>query len=585
MMKPPRNRIRVVSQTSVLVLLTFIYISIHQQWSFMLMTNRSPTTIDDASSGVPVLSVISQKVLLGSGGQKRISLSQPPPSPPVLLNPFRDVTLLPFHVNDGSRHNYYSSYQCVSAVGSNDHPDEVRFLSRTCKFTNLYYTPHDATFHYYPSPAEVSLYRNNETAILILQEEMSISLGHVLQKDSKSIDTVPPFTKWNPVVHINDSSPPSNFAKIANPENPLFLLYHPFYSFNFGHFIWDDLLGLFSMMDMFSMNDIGGRGGDDNLLSQQSKEKQIIPLMVEFAGQDSYHRCQAQLKRINMYGRWDQCTKMYQKMFPPLLRIETHSTGDILRTNTWLRGMDNVGYWSSVKSARNTSTNNEEEKDWNKMIPNMSHVLIPTALAGMGRLGQMSCTADCTIGRASQLASFRDFLMRNVFWKDYETMVKHHDPAGYITFSLPFGSSRPTAVTFFEDIIPVAKQLYGHDKVKVVNFTNMTVRDQALLAMDTAVLFSYHGGGSATSVFLPKHASILLHSTVGKCSDKMDRGYVWCDRGRNHFDSVFYTSDSYIRTVWVNPEDRGNVSRLRTLLELEYEKTMRAWGRQPPDSA
>jgi hypothetical protein len=123
--------------------------------------------------------------------------------------------------------------------------------------------------------------------------------------------------------------------------------------------------------------------------------------------------------------------------------------------------------------------------------------------------------------------------------------------------------------------------MFGIDKVKVVNFSNMTIREQALIAMDTAVLFSYHGGGSATSVFLPKDASILLYSTVGRCTDKMDRGYVWCDRGRNHFDSVFYSSDSYIRTVWVNPEDRYNTERARKLLEIEYDKTMKAWRREP----
>jgi hypothetical protein len=487
----------------------------------------------------------------------------------VLFNPFRDIRLSSYHLNTDSsshreQHKYYSSYHCVSAVGSNDQPDDVRFLSRTCKFTNLYYKPHDATFHYYPSPAEVSLYRNNQDAALILQEEMTISLGHVLQKDSKSIDTVPPFTKWSPIIHVNDS-PPTDFAKIVSPDQSLFLLYHPFYSFNFGHFIWDDLLGLFSMMDIFSMT-------DDELVSHQT----IIPLMVEFPGQDSYHRCQAQLQGIHMNGRWDQCAKMYQKLFPSLLRSETHSTGDILRTNTWLKGMDNVGYWVNSRSVQDRV----DEKDWNKMIPNVSHVLMPSALAGMGRLGQMSCAADCTIGRASQLASFREFLRRNVLWLDYEEMAKH-DPVGYITFSLPIGSSRPTAVTFFENVIPVAQEMFGIDKVKVVNFSNMTIREQALIAMDTAVLFSYHGGGSATSVFLPKDASILLYSTVGRCTDKMDRGYVWCDRGRNHFDSVFYSSDSYIRTVWVNPEDRYNTERARKLLEIEYDKTMKAWRREP----
>jgi hypothetical protein len=544
---------RVLSQ-ALLILLFFVCTAMYQNRTFTQV-------LDHLSAGKSRLAILGTRQGIHRGDKPRHTRSS---SSSVLFNPFRDIRLSPPPIHNSkdlpSYQRHYSSYQCVSAVGSNDQPHGVRFLSRTCKFDNLYYSPQDATFHYYPSPSEVSLYRNNQTATLILQEEMTISLGHVFQKDSKSINTVPPYTKWRPIIHVHDS-PPISFAKLASPDNPLFLLYHPFYSFNFGHFIWDDLLGLFSMMDIFSLKD---------------DEITHIPLMVEFPGQDSYYRCQAQLKGINMNGRWDQCAKMYQKMFPFLLRSETHSTGDILRTNTWLKGMDDVGYWSNARSSGDKAADN-----WNTMLPNTSHVLIPTALAGMGRLGQMSCTADCAIGRASQLASFRQFLLRNIFWLDYEQGMPERDPIGYITFSLPIGSSRPTAVTFFENIIPIAQHMFGNEKIQVVDFSNMTVREQALLAMDTAVLFSYHGGGSATSIFLPKDASILLYSTVGRCTDKTDRGYVWCDRGRNHFDSVFYTSDSYIRTTWVNPEDRYNSAKVKTLLEIEYEKTMRAWGREP----
>jgi hypothetical protein len=204
---------------------------------------------------------------------------------------------------------------------------------------------------------------------------------------------------------------------------------------------------------------------------------------------------------------------------------------------------------------------------------------MPTVLAGMGRLGQMSCAADCAIGRSRQLASFRKFLLQNIFWPDFKKKMIYN-PAGYIVFSLPIGSSRPKEVAYFENVIPVAQNIYGHDKVKVVNFSNMTIKEQALLAMDTAVLFSNHGGGSATSLFLPKDASLLIYSTKSSCAEKTSNGYVWCDRGRNHFDAVFYNSNSYIRTVWVHPEDRANTEKVTTLLQVEYENTMKAWKRE-----
>ena len=69
-----------------------------------------------------------------------------------------------------------------------------------------------------------------------------------------------------------------------------------------------------------------------------------LPFFVENTDQlrnDPYYRCAAKHQADVPY-RWGNCTKMYHKFFPPFLRYETHRTGDILRTETWLRGMENV---------------------------------------------------------------------------------------------------------------------------------------------------------------------------------------------------------------------------------------------------
>ncbi len=61
-------------------------------------------------------------------------------------------------------------------------------------------------------------------------------------------------------------------------------------------------------------------------------------------------------------------------------------------------------------------------------------------------------------------------------------------PAGFITFSLPIGSTRPEEGTWFENIIPMVKQIYREDKGKVVDMAELS-REEVILALDTWGIF------------------------------------------------------------------------------------------------
>jgi hypothetical protein len=52
-------------------------------------------------------------------------------------------------------------------------------------------------------------------------------------------------------------------------------------------------------------------------------------------------------------------------------------------------------------------TASEDEREWNQMPLDTSLVLVPTVVAGSGRLGQIACEGVCGIDRASQFLSFR----------------------------------------------------------------------------------------------------------------------------------------------------------------------------------
>ena len=463
----------------------------------------------------------------------------------------------------------YSSHQCVSAKDSSPSLDSVRFVTRTCKFHNLYYSPKDKIFHYHPSPSEQKLFESKEGDYERMVSKMTVSLGNVFPQDSKDINKIPKGFLWHPEVS-RLAKPPEHYAVISNPSNLALLLIQPLYSFNFGHFLWGDVLSLFFMLDIFGMQTFDQKQGkhDEGTVCP-------LPFYMEYnERKDPYYRCDARHFPGGNPGvfelRWQGCAKMFRRMLPHIMRYETHASGDIVRNGNWLKGMDTVNGLNYTAS--------EGEKEWNQMPLDTSLVLVPTVVAGSGRLGQIACEGDCGIGRVSQFFSLREFLLGNILRPNYERMQeeKKKNPKGYITFSLPIGSSRPGIVSFFEDIIPYAKEIVGEDRVKVVNMANLTLSEEAELAMDTAVLFVNHGGGSVTSIFLPKHAAVILYAHGG-CHKRGSQ--KWCEDGKYaNFDSMFYKSVSYIRPSWVEHEDRSDTEKTKHLLKMELTKTMESWG-------
>lgn len=512
---------------------------------------------------------------------------------PNLFNPFTDIKLSlvttrqPLNNSIDKSFNeakldqtIYSSHHCIRAQDSNADKN-VSFVSRTCHFRNLYFHPQNGTFHYFPSPREkLILHTSNDVEAdwQELENDMTVAVGNILRDNAKVLKNIPPTRIWHPVIEQH-STPPNLYAKIDRPSNLALLVYQPFYSFNIGHFLWDDALSLFSMMDLFGLKGSSiHESGCENKPNENEVDKVFpLPFYTHEKGFDGiYYPCDVSYSRDNasFKQRWEKCTMTYHRMFPSTFRYETHKTGDILRSGNWLKGEDQE--WRGFRS--DAISKNESQHSPAKQLPHgASFVLVPTVLAGTGRLGQYVCDGDCSIGRAAQFYAFREFLLGNILWPHYntiQTQKKAEGPDGYITFSLPVGSTRPKEVSFFENMIPIARTLYGEDIVKVVDMAKLSAQEEAMLALDTAVLFVNHGGGSATSIFLPRDASVFLY-TAGGCGKKSN---LWCDEGKNHLDSIFYNSNGYVRQQWIEEGDRNNTEKIKALMQREYEQTLDSWG-------
>jgi hypothetical protein len=515
---------------------------------------------------------------------------------PKLFNPFTHMKLSLVNTSTMVQPSQaiYSSRHCIRAQDS-EADKSVSFVSRTCHFRNLYFHPQKGTFHYFPDPREMSIILasdNVEAAWQELENDMTVAAGNIMRKHAKVLEQVPRTRIWHPVIEQH-RTPPNLFAKIDRPSNLALLVYQPFYSFNIGHFVWDDALSLFSMMDSFGLKGSSIHEADGEKQANENYADKVFPLpfyMHEKGFDGRYYPCDVSYKRGNaaFKQRWDMCTKTYHRMFPYMFRYKTHKTGDILRSGNWLKGEDQEWRGFSDAMSKNESSKNlieitknvtnlhGQDSPANQLPRGASFVLVPTVIAGMGRLGQYSCDGDCSIGRTAQFYAFREFLLGNIFWPSYnsiQSQKKAEGRNGYITFSLPVGSSRPKEVSFFENIIPIARTLYGEDRVKVMDMAKMSAQEEAMLALDTALLFVNHGGGSITSIFLPRGASVFLY-TAGGCNKK---NAVWCDEGKNHFDSVFYNGNGYLRQHWIEEGDRNNTDKIKALMQREYEQTLDIW--------
>jgi hypothetical protein len=339
------------------------------------------------------------------------------------------------------------------------------------------------------------------------------------------------------------------------------LLYRPFHSFNIGHFVWDDMLALFSMLDLF-------HHGDDDT-------KQIVPFYMEMASslKDATYMCSPAV-----IEKWAKCVKTYRNMFPQFMGIETHCSGDILRTGNWLQGPNAVGRWKGTnnnngnrkqqqqmqratdKACAAAQQQQEQRKSQSSSSSNISpstYILIPNATAGIGRLNSFGCQEDCSLGRGPQLLRFRHFLIRRIFGPIHgRELMEQHVPKGWIVFSVSINSTRPEFMADFAMEIAAARATYGDHAVKVVTMATMTWQEQAMMAMNAAALFTNHGGGSVVATFVPPHASVIIY---------------W--HGDLRFDHAFFESAGYLRPVYIGMDDRPYLNRTMAILGYELEKT------------
>ena len=522
--------------------------------AFASLTKQSETLTDSsATNNNPA----------AAGGQGMVGDYQqcPKQTEKRVLDVFSDITFTPLKDNKITEdHFLYSSVHCFGTgtreVGRQSEAESKNarrpnFINRSCQYKNLYYRISDQTFHYFPSPIERNArsryFDAGKESAQELISRRQVTLGTVedlMRRDKlKKYKVVP----WSPLFHDDERQLdlPINVTSVAGPWNAKFLLYQPFHGMNVGHLIWDDILTLFSLLHNFGY------------AHQDHSDITPIPFFVEipdhkrnYGGHDPGYRCHPSNPQ-----KYKKCVKMFRKFLPELLGISPDKcSGDVMRTGNWLLGEDKIGKWNGHP---------KEPCDVNRTnLPprGADYILLPEVLAGTGRLAFFGCEGDCSIGRTTQWLHFRNFMLRNLFGPSRGCQLSQEAPAGYITFSLPGGSTRPGLVYFFEEEIKLAKARYGVDVVRVVDMATISIQEQAELVRNSVVFLTNHGGGGVVSIFAPQGAAIFVY---------------W--HGSRRFEANFYESAGYFRTTWVGIEERNYTERTMAMIDAEVEKSSLIW--------
>ena len=396
-----------------------------------------------------------------------------------MFDPFRDIRASSNENGGPGRVSYQAEDEALEVIQPEDRFSSFRCsqsdvlvdkgyepgASRSCMFHNLYYHRGSKSFHYFSSPEESCA--RNATAI---EEQTTTVAGYLLHEGSKKrIKKTIAATKLTPKVHTNESLPTS-LSLIDMPANPVFLLYVISYSFNIGHFVFDDAMSLFTLLDYFGYSE----------MSRQSY--QMIPLPVSI-GHEPYFRCQT---------RMDSCNKMLSKVMPALLGIA-------FTNDTFLLTTDNLGGVDTSDS------------EW---------LLLPTVIVGTGRIAYISCHGDCALHRATQLFRFRRWMFQNLFGEDDgNARADMVATSGIITVALPIGNTHH-GVQSFDEIIPALKARFGDENVRAYDMANLTLQEQAEVVSQTKVFLCNSGGGSASSLFLPRGSSLILYHLRDTMNDK-----------------------------------------------------------------
>jgi hypothetical protein len=405
---------------------------------------------------------------------------------------------VPIYFRDGSTPTFSS----VHCVGETHHVDTA-WMYRSCHYSHFCFDTNTSDFVILRSPAEKLFSEqrqimNTESNGIYISSSLSMPTSNNLQVAvgginprwmGKGHDKGIHKVKWSP--RILDIPPPSttdspDLSFYELPDHVVLIPFHSFAAHNIGHLLWDDLLPIFTLLSMF---DLVNRPPPED---QQPYQHLLLRKVMKHA---LYASCE---KRPKLEQR---CQTNLERFLPAMgIDPQTYSTTKQYRLQL-----------SSTTASQSASS------------PPRSSSLICAkhGVAGIGMLTDHGLVDHGWVygdmkhphnhGRGPLLAQFRSYLVHNLGFSRYDNRLLR--PPHQIVFSTNSSRNEARQLLFQKQIVAVKNKFSLEHVVMIKNVTmsQLSLKEQVQMALQTTVFITACGGGAVTAMFLPKGATLIVY--------------------------------------------------------------------------
>ena len=362
---------------------------------------------------------------------------------------------------DGTFYGHGISFQNSTIPKSQSHCMGTNFLEnawayRSCEFRFLCYSIHSQQFVLFADMSEAPP----------LSADMHMSTSFAGQEFVAGGQTAMWLSQgrgvWYPNVRPLQEAPSRYYLL---DSNTIWIPHMPQKSCNPGHFLWDVMLPIYLLMDIFDHAD---------------KQPLLFPYFPGTPPKIFHKMCYTFMSKFFPLLGIHNYTRSFVEQVETMLVLESHTD----TKPNWVCGKHSVAGLGMLTD-HGYNNHGHSVQDYERPV---------------------------NVGRGASLRRFRDWSLKKA------GMPKHvpEKNARYnITFSLDSSHSRDRRIRFEKQVLAVKAAFQGNSTIPVnieqVILKEMSLHEQLQLAMQSSIFVTVAGGGAATAFYLPKGATLVMY--------------------------------------------------------------------------
>lgn len=407
----------------------------------------------------------------------------------------------------GSNRTLYSTTECI---GESFSPDS--WMYRSCQYRNLCFDLKSNEFVLFQSPTNRLMEHSKDPEMHFLSSALNttVSLGGFVSAWGSGISRL----EWSPKILDPKELVSSGYYELIS--DTVMIPFHPIAPMNIGHFVWDSLLPIYTLLSTFGLS-----------------ENKLVLLRYALKGKPLQYTCEDKF----MEG----CERNFKKLIPlvGVRRSEFSSTLDPVLSLTNERKSDYV--CSSIGAAGIGYLTDHGKASHGKLASDYERMH--------------------NYGRGPVLFGFRDFILRNL-GMDLPARAETTTPI-HITFSLHSSGRDHRNLDFTSQIAALEALSDPRVTVESYKFSDLSMEKEIEIVARSSILITACGGGAVSSMFLPRGASLVMfyaERKEGIANAKLDFDYV--------------NNMGYVRTHWLptkRMDEAQSLDALTNLIQNELE--------------